>query len=172
MNAPLTKTDLLAAKTVADPRWARCLARDKAADGTFVLGVKTTGIYCRPSCSARHPLPRNVMFHATPADAERAGFRACKRCRPNDAMPTHADAVAAACRTIETAESAPTLDALALEAGLSPHHFHRVFKAATGVTPRAYAAAHRTRRVQDGMKVAHRDRGHLRRRLQLRQPLL
>lgn len=137
-----------------EDRWQAVLARDASADGTFVLGVKSTGIYCRPSCPARKPLRKNVSFFATCSAAEAAGFRPCKRCRPNvladkDAI---AEKVAAACRQIETAEPPPRLDDLAREAGLSPYHFHRLFKATTGVTPKAYAAAHRSERVRARLK--------------------
>lgn len=154
MNAPPRQAEMRAARILADPRWAKVQARDKAADETFVLAVKTTGVFCRPSCSARQPRPENVLFFATPAEAVAAGFRAYKRCRPTEAAPSHAEAVARACNNIETAEEMPTLEALAGQAGLSAHHFHRVFRAATGVTPRAYAAAHRTRRVQAALKTA------------------
>jgi AraC family transcriptional regulator of adaptative response/methylated-DNA-[protein]-cysteine methyltransferase len=137
-----------------DRRWAAVLARDRAFDGTFVLGVMTTGIYCRPSCPARKPLRKNVRFYATCAAAEGAGFRPCKRCKPNAAVgkSEHAEMIAAACRLIETAETAPSLGELAVSAGLSPYHFHRVFKATTGVTPKAYAVAHRNKRVRDALK--------------------
>ncbi len=136
-------------KTSADDRrWAAVVARDKSADGTFITAVKTTGIYCRPSCTARRPLRENVVFYATCAEAETAGFRACKRCKPNaPADDAHTAKIAQACRLIETAEATPSLDELAAHAGLSPYHFHRVFKAATGVTPKAYAVAHRRKRV-------------------------
>ncbi len=136
--------------TELDPRWARVLARDRTADGGFYYSVGTTGVYCRPSCPSRAANPKNVRFHATAAEAEAAGFRPCRRCRP-DLAPAgrHAAAVVAACRRIAEAEEAPALAELAAAAGLSPHHFHRVFKAATGVTPRAYAAAHRTRTVHE-----------------------
>lgn len=135
----------------ADPRWAAVVARDRHADGTFVYSVKTTGVYCRPSCAARRPNPANVGFHQTPADAERAGFRPCRRCRPNEPKVEGAQAakIAAVCRAIESADVAPSLASLARIAGLSPYHFHRVFKAATGVTPREYAAAHRAKRVRE-----------------------
>jgi AraC family transcriptional regulator, regulatory protein of adaptative response / methylated-DNA-[protein]-cysteine methyltransferase len=134
-----------------DTRWRVVERRDRAADGTFVYSVRTTGVYCRPSCAARRPRRENVAFHATCADAERAGFRPCKRCRPNEASlaERHAVAVANACRLIEEAEELPSLDALAQAAGLSRFHFHRVFKAATGVTPKVYADAHRGQRVRD-----------------------
>ena len=137
-----------------DPRWAAVLARDRGADGTFYYSVGTTGVYCRPSCAARRPNPKNVRFHRTRAGAEREGFRPCKRCRP-DQPPVearHAATVADICRAIEGAHETPSLAALAKRAGLSPYYFHRVFKAATGVTPRAYAAAHRTKRVRDELR--------------------
>ena len=140
-------------ETGKDPRWAAVVARDRDADGTFYYSVKTTGVYCRPSCGARLANPGNVRFHRTVADAERAGFRPCKRCKPDQPSleKRHAAAVAEVCRLIESAESTPGLAALAKRAGLSVHHFHRIFKAATGLTPREYAAAHRTRRVRDGL---------------------
>jgi AraC family transcriptional regulator of adaptative response/methylated-DNA-[protein]-cysteine methyltransferase len=133
-----------------DRRWAAVLTRDRRADGTFWYSVATTGIYCRPSCGARRPNRRNVKFHDSPADAERAGFRPCRRCKPHQLANTdrYAATVAAICREIETAPAAPPLAALARRARLSPHHFHRVFKRITGVTPRAYAAAHRANRVR------------------------
>ena len=146
-----TKSEMLAAATVADPRWASVVARDASAHGTFFYSVSTTGVYCRPSCGARAARPEHVRFHPTTADAEHAGFRPCKRCKPGEAplAEQHAALVADLCRFIENAESAPTLDALAQHCGLSTYHLHRVFKAVTGVTPKAYAAAHRAQRVRD-----------------------
>ena len=136
--------------TLTDPRWQAVLSRDKSADGGFVYSVASTGVYCRPSCAARTPRPENVAFHADTAAAQKAGFRACLRCKPDaEAGANRAALVAAACRAIEAAETPPSLDDLAHQAGLSPHHFHRVFKAVTGVTPRAYAVAERTRRVRE-----------------------
>ena len=137
--------------TERDPRWAALVARDKSADGQFYYSVESTGIYCRPSCPSRLANPKNVRFHATAAEAEAAGFRPCRRCEPNGASiaERQADKVAAACRLIEEAEEMPSLTRLAEEAGLSAFHFHRVFKAVTGLTPKDYATAHRTRRVQD-----------------------
>jgi AraC family transcriptional regulator of adaptative response/methylated-DNA-[protein]-cysteine methyltransferase len=134
-----------------DARWAAVVARDRRADGIFYYSVRTTGVYCRPSCAARRARRENVRFHATPQEAEGAGFRPCRRCRPAERAPAaqHAAAVAKACRLIETAEDMPNLGALAEAAGLSRFHFHRVFKASTGLTPRAYGAAHRARRVRD-----------------------
>jgi AraC family transcriptional regulator, regulatory protein of adaptative response / methylated-DNA-[protein]-cysteine methyltransferase len=126
-------------------RRAAVAARDARADGTFVYAVRTTGVYCRPSCASRAARPENVTFHRTCAEAEAAGFRPCRRCRPDepDLAARRAEAVARACRLIESAETVPSLADLARTAGLSAYHFHRVFKTATGVTPKAYAAAHR-----------------------------
>jgi AraC family transcriptional regulator, regulatory protein of adaptative response / methylated-DNA-[protein]-cysteine methyltransferase len=145
-----SKSIALAAATVADPRWAAVLARDMTADGDFVYSVGTTGVYCRPSCASRRARPEHVAFHQTTADAERAGFRPCLRCRPDQPplVEQHAATVARLCRFIESADQAPSLEALAQEAGLSVYHLHRLFKAATGLTPKAYAAAHRARRVR------------------------
>ena len=134
-----------------DPRWTAVAARDRAADGSFWYSVATTGVYCRPSCAARLARPKNVRFHASPAEAEAAGFRPCKRCKPDQpaSEAAYATRVAEACRSIEEAEETPSRAELAQAAGLSTYHFHRVFKAATGLTPRGYAAAHRSRRVRD-----------------------
>jgi len=140
--------------TEHDPRWAMVVARDRHADGTFYYSVDTTGVYCRPSCGSRRANPKNVRFHRTAADAERAGFRPCQRCKPDQPSleQLHAAKVAETCRVIEAAEDTPSLAALATRAGLSPYHFHRVFKAVTGLTPRAYAAAHRTKRVRNELE--------------------
>jgi AraC family transcriptional regulator of adaptative response/methylated-DNA-[protein]-cysteine methyltransferase len=140
----------MAAATESDPRWASVVARSTEADGTFFYSVKTTGIYCRPSCAARQARPENVRFHPTREDAEQAGFRPCKRCKPDQPalIEQHAAMVTEACRLIEASQSVPTLEDLAKEAGVSTFHLHRVFKAITGVTPREYAAAHRGERVR------------------------
>ena len=145
-----SRTEMLAAATVDDPRWAAVAARDAKADGKFVYSVKTTGVYCRPSCGARQARPENIQFHASAADAERAGFRPCRRCKPDQASlaEQHAAKVADLCRLIENAEHVPSLETLANRAGLSVYHLHRVFKTITGLTPRAYAAAHRANRVR------------------------
>jgi len=139
-----------------DARWEALRSRDRSADGAFYYAVRTTGVYCRPSCGARLPHRGNVAFYTTPAEAERAGFRPCKRCHPTAQGPDErqAAAVARACRLIETAGEFPRLDDMACQAGMSPSHFHRVFKAATGVTPKAYADAHRGRRIRDELKGA------------------
>jgi AraC family transcriptional regulator of adaptative response/methylated-DNA-[protein]-cysteine methyltransferase len=153
MNLP-AETSSLAARTLRDPRWARVVERDAGADGQFFYSVRTTGVYCRPSCASRRARPENVAFHATRAEAEKAGFRPCKRCRPDQPSlaERHAAAVTRACRVIEAADELPTLAALARPSGLSAFHFHRVFKAVTGVTPRQYAAAQRAARVQGELR--------------------
>ena len=137
-----------------EARWIAIRTRDKRADGRFVYAVATTGVYCHPSCAARPARPENVSFHLDPASAERAGFRACKRCKPDQPPRAEREAalVAAACRAIEAAEELPSLETLAASAGLSPYHFHRLFRRVTGVTPKAYAAAQRARRVQDSLQ--------------------
>jgi AraC family transcriptional regulator of adaptative response/methylated-DNA-[protein]-cysteine methyltransferase len=132
-----------------DERWQAVVHRNKQADGKFFYSVKTTGVYCRPSCASRLARRENVQFHNSCDAAERAGFRPCKRCQP-DGQPLeefYSAAVARACRMIETAEQIPTLDALAKCSGMSSFHFHRVFKRLTGITPKAYAAAHRANRA-------------------------
>lgn len=142
--------EMRALATVSDPRWARVTARDSDADGRFFYSVRTTGVYCRPSCAARPARPENVAFHESAADAERAGFRPCKRCKPDQPLRAERDAelVAGLCRYIDEAEQAPTLDELAERAGLSASHLHRRFKEVTGLTPKAYATAHRAGRVR------------------------
>jgi AraC family transcriptional regulator of adaptative response/methylated-DNA-[protein]-cysteine methyltransferase len=145
-----TRTEKDAAATMGDHRWAAVVARDPQADGTFFYSVGTTGVYCRPSCAARTARPENVAFHPTAADAERAGFRPCKRCRPDQPQIAEKQAALAVelCRLIEESEDIPSLNQLACHAGLSSSHVHRLFKKATGLTPKAYAAAHRAGRVR------------------------
>jgi len=130
-----------------ESRWQAVIGRDRRADGQFYFSVATTGVYCRPSCGARQPRRENVAFHVSTEAAAGAGFRPCKRCRP-DETDRQAAAVAEACRIIEQAEMPPSLTELADAVGMSQFHFHRVFKAATGVTPKAYADAERARRVR------------------------
>ena len=148
-----------AARTLSDPRWCAVVARDRSFDGQFYYSVKSTGVYCRPSCGSRRANPSNVAFHATSQEAEAAGFRPCKRCRPDrdSLQASHAAVVARICRYIESAEESPTLGELAKLSGLSAHHFHRIFKAVTGLTPREYAGANRASRVRrslaQGIKV-------------------
>jgi AraC family transcriptional regulator, regulatory protein of adaptative response / methylated-DNA-[protein]-cysteine methyltransferase len=139
-----------ASETESDPRWAAVVNRDPKADGQFYYSVKTTGVYCRPSCAARPARPENVQFHVTREDAEKAGFRPCKRCKPDQPslLEQHAATVAKVCKLIEKSETLPGLDELAEHAGLSTYYFHRIFKAVTGLTPRAYAAGHRAARIR------------------------
>ncbi len=132
----------------SDAAWAAVLRRDRAMDGRFVTGVLTTGIYCRPSCAARHPKRENVRFFANGEEAAAAGLRACLRCRPDDVSRDSA-AIEAALKLIEASEEPPSLDQLAARAGYSPFHFHRLFKRATGVTPAAYARGKRARTMTE-----------------------
>jgi len=138
-------------------RWEAVVRRDRSADGLFCYSVRTTGVYCRPSCASRPALRKNVRFHASCEEAEQAGFRACKRCRPNapGLAEQHAAVVAKACRLIELSAEMPNLDTLAEAAGMSRFHFHRVFKSITGVTPKAFAFARRAQRLRD--KLPERD---------------
>jgi AraC family transcriptional regulator of adaptative response/methylated-DNA-[protein]-cysteine methyltransferase len=139
-----------AAATQKDARWAALVARDPEADGNFYYSVETTGVYCRPTCAARRARPENVRFHSTREEAEAAGFRPCRRCRPDEAPlnEQHAARIAESCRLIEESEETPGLRQLASRAGLSASYFQRVFKAMTGLTPKEYAAANRARRVR------------------------
>jgi AraC family transcriptional regulator of adaptative response/methylated-DNA-[protein]-cysteine methyltransferase len=131
-------------------RWRAVLARDRRADSAFLYSVETTGIYCRPSCGARLPRQENIRFYASRADAERAGFRPCKRCRP-DQVEEGNDAVMRACRLMAQSESPPSLAELASAVGLSQFHLHRIFKASTGVTPKAYSDGLRARRLREAL---------------------
>jgi len=133
-----------------DARWQAIVRRDPAADGQFYYSVTSTRIYCRPRCSSRQPLRKNVAFHATCEQAEQAGFRPCKRCRPTGTSLSedHAVKIAAACRTFTESDVEPSLASIAHDAGMSPSHFHRLFKKVTGLTPKAYAHAKRAERVR------------------------
>lgn len=136
--------------TEQDARWQSVTTRDAEADGTFVYAVNTTGIYCRPSCPSRRAKPQNVRFYNTAIEAEAAGFRPCQRCHPNgkSVAQVNATLIAEACRLIQAADETPKLDALAARIGMSPYDFHRQFKAITGLTPKQWAAAHRSRRMR------------------------
>lgn len=133
-----------------DAAWAAVKRRDRVFDGRFVTGVLSTGIYCRPSCAARHPARENVRFFADGAAARAAGLRACKRCLPDDVARDEA-AVLAAIDEIRRAEDAPSLSMLAALTSYSPAHFQRVFKRAIGLSPAAYARALREERARDAL---------------------
>jgi len=135
--------------------WAAVLKRDRAADGRFVTGVLTTGIYCRPSCAARHPKRENVRFFRDGEAARREGLRPCLRCKPDD-VSREAAAMERALRLIRAADEPPSLEALAEAVGYSPFHFHRVFKRATGVTPAAFARAERAQRMKTSLGSSER----------------
>jgi AraC family transcriptional regulator of adaptative response/methylated-DNA-[protein]-cysteine methyltransferase len=139
------------AAVTSDPRWAQIVTRDRSADGQFWYSVVTTGVYCRPSCPSRTANPKNVQLHDTLDDAKATGFRPCKRCNPQGASidAENAALVAKACRLIERSEEEPSLDELASAVGRSPSHFHRLFKATTGLTPKGYATAQRATLIRD-----------------------
>lgn len=142
------------AATETDPRWARVLARDASADQEFVYAVRTTGVWCRPSSHSRLPRPENVEFFDSPAAAEAAGYRPSRREGPDSSAVSerHSQAVAQACRLIGDSEELPNLAEIAAHAGMSPFHFHRVFKARTGLTPKAFAEARRRERLHAGLE--------------------
>jgi AraC family transcriptional regulator of adaptative response/methylated-DNA-[protein]-cysteine methyltransferase len=146
----------LAASIEDDMRWATVLARDPAADADFVYAVKTTGVYCRPSSSARLPKRENVVFFSTARDAEAAGYRPSRRHAGDRTASAarRAALVAKACRLIESVETELSLDELADQAGMSAFHFHRVFKGETGLTPKEYAVTTRAKRVREQLSEA------------------
>lgn len=148
VETPMMKTSDYATD---DERWNAVEGRDGQADGAFLYAVKTTGVFCRPACSSRLPNRANVEFFPTCEQAERGGYRACKKCKPKAAAAIP-DAVLRACRLIEKADEPPTLEALAAAVGLSPFYFHKLFKSVVGVTPKAYAAARRAERFREGLK--------------------
>lgn len=154
--APMKDDHAIAARTADDPRWTKVLGRDAAADGAFVYAVTSTGVYCRPSCPSRRPAPARVRFFAVPEAAEAAGFRPCRRCRP-DAAPAPDPGIAAvrrACRVIGAAEDGiPTLADLGRETGHSPHHLQRLFKRHLGLSPRKYGEALRLGRLKEGLRA-------------------
>ena len=134
--------------------WTAFEARDTGADGSFVAAVTSTGIYCKPSCPARRPKRENVRFYPVAEAAEQAGYRACKRCRPDraEAADPRVAAVRKAARLIDAAESIPTLPALGRAVGISPHHLQRLFTEIVGVSPRAYGEAKRVARLKADLK--------------------
>ncbi|MGR8935809.1 MAG: bifunctional DNA-binding transcriptional regulator/O6-methylguanine-DNA methyltransferase Ada [Gammaproteobacteria bacterium] len=137
---------------ISDPDacWAAVLARDSAADGRFYYAVKTTGVYCRPSCPSRRPRRKHVRLYASRAAAEQAGFRPCRRCKPHEPAfaERHVAIIADICRHIENVDEIPTLAELAARAGMNAYHLHRIFKTLTGLTPKTYASARRAERVR------------------------
>lgn len=141
----------------ADPdalRWDAVRARDAASDGCFVYAVRSTGVYCKPSCPSRPARRENVRFFTTGDEARVAGFRACRRCRPDDDATPHSEAVRIACESIRASEETPNLEALARTAGLSPAHFQRVFKAQVGLSPKQFALAERRKRLRGALSTA------------------
>jgi AraC family transcriptional regulator of adaptative response/methylated-DNA-[protein]-cysteine methyltransferase len=152
-----SKKDLLREREVlADPRWARITQRDKTADGLFWYSVATTRVYCRPSCPSRGAKPENVTIHASLAAARASGARACRRCNPDglSSDAENATVLLKACRLLDEAEETPSLHELADAVDLSPSYFHRLFKKTIGITPKAYAAERRAKRLRDGLGKA------------------
>jgi AraC family transcriptional regulator, regulatory protein of adaptative response / methylated-DNA-[protein]-cysteine methyltransferase len=142
----------------ADPRLAAVMARDRRADGAFVYAVRSTGIFCRPSCSSRRPRPDRIALFSTATEAREAGFRACLRCQPEDASAADVQLAQRICRYLDSREDgAPSLAELAKQFGFSPHHLARSFKAVIGMTPKAYAGLQRLEslktRLRNGDKV-------------------
>lgn len=146
-NVPMSTAD--------DPRWAQWETRDVKADGTFWVSSRRSGIYCRPSCPAKHAPREHMRLHATLADARATGGKACGRCLP-EASSLHernAEAIECAIRAIETSDDAPSLASLAAVAGMSSGYFHRLFRARTGMTPKAYTSARRAQRAQASLSA-------------------
>lgn len=137
-----------------EDKWSAVVHRDPRADDVFYYSVRTTGVYCRPSCAARLARRDNVRFHLSSTEAEAAGFRPCKRCRPTERSlaARRVEAIANACRLIEQSEEAPDFNEVAEAVGMSRFHFQRVFRRITGLTPKAYALAHRANRVREQLK--------------------
>ena len=140
-----------------DRKWHKIINRDRAADGEFWYSVNTTGVFCRPSCPSRLPSIKNVAFHRSMEDARASGFRACKRCLPEG--PAKRDEIASividACRMMEQSDRSLSLLELADAARLSASYFHRIFKKALGLTPKAYAVAVRSKRVRRELESGH-----------------
>jgi AraC family transcriptional regulator of adaptative response/methylated-DNA-[protein]-cysteine methyltransferase len=155
LATPPNETPMEAAP-LAERRWQAVVRRDAQADGEFVYAVRTTGVYCRPSCPSRAARRQNVEFFESPELAAAAGYRPCKRCRPDapSLQQQRSALVRQACESIEHGASAPTLAQLAQQAGLSPFHFHRIFKAATGLTPKDFHKAVLARRVAAALQSA------------------
>ena len=148
-------TEQPAATMTDNEAWAAFDRRDRSFDGRFVVAVRTTRIYCKPSCPARRPKRENVRFLAGSADARAAGYRPCLRCKP-DEVSRDSEAIARAAKLIESAEETPTLAEVAEAVGYAPHHFQRVFKRALGVSPAEYSRAVRTKRAEKYLKESER----------------
>ena len=136
-----------------DDRWRALETRDPLADGSFFYGVRTTGVYCRPTCRSRRPNRANVTFFEDTESAERAGYRACRRCRPGPATeePLQIRLVTRACTVLKDAEDFPSLEDLAAEVGVSAGYLHRSFKKVLGVTPKEFAMTLRSERLREGL---------------------
>lgn len=136
-----------------ESRWKALIERNRAAEKVFFYAVKTTGVFCRPGCSSRLPKREHVEFFDSYKEAKQAGYRPCKRCKPDMTSPQGRlmELIVEACRCLETAEKPPTLKQLARTAGLSPWHFHRLFKEVVGVTPKQYASTQQARRFREGL---------------------
>lgn len=140
-------------KSIIEERWQGVINRDKSVDGKFVYAVKTTGIFCLPSCPSRPAKRENVLFFDSTEQAVNAGFRPCRRCHPTETSGhgKHLDKINKACHLIQASESALSLNELADKVGLSPYHFHRLFKKVLGLTPKAYAAAVQAQKLRDAL---------------------
>ena len=154
-DAPRSEMMSTVARLDADTAWAAFMRRDRGWDGRVIGAVKTTGIYCKPSCPARRPKREHVEFFATGDEARDAGYRPCLRCKP-DEVGRDREAVAAAVKLIERAEEAPTLDELSAAVGYAPHHFQRIFKRDLGVSPAEFARGLRNQRSQVALKASGR----------------
>lgn len=138
-------------QTELQHKWQQVVARDARQDGRFVFAVRTTGIYCRPSCPSRRPRRESVEFFPNPNEAERAGYRACLRCKPTE-VSSQARHIAHARRILDNSEIVVTLPQLSKQVGLSPFHLQRLFKRATGLSPREYQSARRIQHVKHGLR--------------------
>jgi AraC family transcriptional regulator, regulatory protein of adaptative response / methylated-DNA-[protein]-cysteine methyltransferase len=138
-------------QTELQNKWQQVLARDARQDGRFVFAVRTTGVFCRPSCPSRRPRRDSVEFFAGPREAERAGYRACLRCKPTQ-ISEQAQHVLRARQLLDNAEGVVTLAQLSKRVGLSPFHLQRLFKRATGLSPREYQSARRMQHIKAGLR--------------------
>ncbi len=151
-----TKNDSPSSFSTPEEKWQAVLSRDPTADGHFIYAVLSTGIYCRPTCSSRRPLRKNVEFYANPAAAEVANFRVCQKCGPQGVSAAEKEArlIARVCQQIQSSDVSPSLNELAKAVALSPSHLHRRFKLNMGVTPKQYAIALRSNRLREGLAKA------------------